>query len=161
MRRLYSEQRRQAISSAQELLSQAGLAVPFTINDLLSRSKRYLGHPVLLMPFECPPKSDGAVFAASGKYIICYRANTDELYRRYVIMHELAHLVLGHCTPMVDGWFTFTREMEMAADLLAERLINLSLGIADRKMHWLLQWFHARLNNGNIPEQDRLRSLFE
>lgn len=134
---------------------------PFTVEELAANSERVVGSPVLLLPFESPPRGDGAVFAVAGRYVICFRANTDELHRRHIIMHELAHVYLGHHGTISDGWFVSNYEDEQEANLLADQLVARSLGIQQPRSSRLLDWLRRHLGSPAGTEQERLRSFFE
>jgi hypothetical protein len=162
MKQPSTSKRQQAALFAHGILEQVGLAHgPFTAEELAAQSQRVLGCPVLLLPFECPPRGDGAVFRASERYVVCFRSNTDDLHRRHIIMHELAHMYLGHQTTVSDGWLVFSSADEAAANLLADQLVALSLGLSRPPARRLLDWIRSRFSNPAEAEQERLRSLFE
>jgi hypothetical protein len=162
MNSVLPERRRQAVACAESILLRAGLADrPFTPEELVARSELVVGHPITLMLFECPPGGDGAVFWANGRYIICYRTNTDEIHRRHIIMHEFAHMYLGHRPAIKNGWITFTADEEQYADLVAEHLVDCSLNPHTPRWpnlsRWLRQCFHAEVE----IDQSYLGSIFD
>lgn len=81
----------------------------------------------LMEQFGIPHTSGGyAVVIGDQPYILCDRNRSLE-NRRYIIAHELGHILLGHLTFRVENG-VFPRHMETEANIFAAVMLAYDLG---------------------------------
>ncbi|WP_329383454.1 hypothetical protein OG625_21400 [Streptomyces sp. NBC_01351] len=78
---------------------------PFTLDALCEGIAAQRGRPVRLVALEGAPNSSmpcGVLVATESVDLIFYEPATSALHKLQIVLHELAHLLLGHGSPDAD-----------------------------------------------------------
>ncbi len=80
-----------------DTLGDLGLPVPFDLASFLARVEELRGRPIDLRPFRAPPGGPSGVWigARHADYVFYDQAAT-ALHRTHIVVHEVAHMLLGH-----------------------------------------------------------------
>jgi hypothetical protein len=73
------------------------LPEPFTATAFIDILARERGRPIALLPITARPDLPCGLVVATGQSDwILYRADTTELHRTHIVLHEAAHILCGH-----------------------------------------------------------------
>jgi hypothetical protein len=75
----------------------------FSVLDLVAMVADRRGRPIRLVPWAMPDVSQFGVWLAGPKSdYIFFESDTARVHQHHIILHELAHILLGHRTVFVD-----------------------------------------------------------
>ncbi len=75
------------------------IPAPFDIRKLCARLGRSLGRDIRLMPeSDFAGQPSGLLISTAEADIVCYAGRTTPLHQAHIALHEISHLVLGHCS---------------------------------------------------------------
>lgn len=96
--------RRQLRVRAERTLNQLDVSRPLVIDELRGALEDHRGKPIDLVPTtELPPRSAFAFTGSTASFdVVMYDARLAGLHRDLVILHEFAHMLLGHQPAAVD-----------------------------------------------------------
>jgi hypothetical protein len=104
------------------------LPEPFEAEAFIELLARERGRPIGLLPVEERPNLPcGFVVSTAHSDWIVYRADTTELHRRHILLHEAAHLLCGHGDRVGEGTAT-AAAAEILMPHLSGELVRSVLG---------------------------------
>ncbi|MEE1929530.1 hypothetical protein V1J52_15285 [Streptomyces sp. TRM 70351] len=110
---------------------------PFDLDALCGRIAARRGRPLRLVPLEGAPDGStpcGVWVATAASDLIFYEPATSAVHRLQIVLHELAHLLLGHGSPDAERPAYAARLLEEATAAEPEEDDELDL---DQLMHIL------------------------
>ncbi|MFJ4649654.1 hypothetical protein ACIP5Y_00095 [Nocardia sp. NPDC088792] len=85
------------------LLNELEIQPPLDVVTLCQRVGEQRGRPIRLVPHPIPiPGPFGAWIATKRADYILYQQETTRAHQDHIILHELGHLLAGHCTDEQD-----------------------------------------------------------
>jgi len=106
------------------MLREVALPVPFTIEAFCAAIAEYRGRPLTLVPMQVDIDEKhpfGFWIATDVSDVILYQYDTSPLHRDVIVLHETAHMLLGHRS---DLTMTAEELAEKLAELLGDQLHN-------------------------------------
>ena len=101
-------------------LAELNLPARFSLRDLCEAVSRRVGTALHTYRTQMPSEIGGLGLAAQERTIILVNRYRGHLAEDFTILHELAHLVLGHLGP----GHTATRRDEIQADIFAAMILK-------------------------------------
>jgi hypothetical protein len=97
---------------------------PFDLSEFASRLERQRNRPIRLRPFSFAPGAPCGLWigTAEADYVY-YEQGTTPFHRSFIALHELAHMLLGHCG--LPAWHSLARRV---APDVSPALVSLMLG---------------------------------
>ncbi|GGM76389.1 hypothetical protein GCM10012275_53930 [Longimycelium tulufanense] len=106
------------------------IPTPFSIEEFVNDLAQQRGREIVLMPVPSHLRTPcGMVFATQHTDYVCYVADTSNLHREHIQLHELAHLLCGHTkntgiTPEMSRLLFPNLPPEIIRDLFGRTLYN-------------------------------------
>jgi hypothetical protein len=85
----------------QAVLDSLDIPDPFDLHAFAARVAAIRGRPIVLAPFRAEDGMSGAFVGARCADYIYYDGQATPLYQAHIVLHELAHMLLGHDSGLV------------------------------------------------------------
>lgn len=92
-------------SAASSLLEDLAIPSPFELHAFCDSIAEARGRPLLLLPLDGPAHPDlpcGIWLGLDVADLIFYEAAASDILRTQIVLHEIAHMLLGHTAPELD-----------------------------------------------------------
>ncbi|MER7759758.1 hypothetical protein [Streptomyces sp. NPDC097619] len=111
------------------------LPQPFELGAFCDLIAERRGRPLVLLPLEGPGSEDlpcGVWLGLDSADLVFYDATAPEILRVHIVLHEIAHMLLGHVAPELDlPEHATQRELDTAAAHFGRLLARADGAIAD------------------------------
>lgn len=118
-------------------LQRQGLAIPrpFDAAELVASINRIQRRRISLLPISMPTGVlyGLTLFLQSGEHIIAYERTTNRIHRDHIIVHELAHVVMGHRAIEVLGHDASEMILPSLAPALVQRVLERTGGYTEQE----------------------------
>lgn len=120
---------------AARLLRTLGVAPTDGVSDIVDALARHIGAPIEVQEYLFPvPGFFGFTVQGTGGHVIFIQAATTPEHQAHLVLHEVAHIILGSLSPADDDYFThrtgdYSNHEERDAEFLA-RVISTWIGAA-------------------------------
>jgi hypothetical protein len=89
----------------------------FSIADLVKKVAEFRGRPIVLCPLPMPEQTDYGMWIAGPSFdFVFFEWETARVHQDHIILHELAHMLLGHRTANIS--------VELEAELLEHKTFS-------------------------------------
>ena len=116
-------------------LRRQGLRIPqpFDATELVARVNRVQGRRITLVAVNMPAGTPYGLtlFTETGEHIIAYEITTNRVHRDHIIVHELAHVVMGHQPIDIAGADATRSVLPNLAPTLVARVLGRTGGYTD------------------------------
>jgi hypothetical protein len=100
------------------------IPMPFDLTDFCARLERQRGRIIRLFPITSMGAVSGVWVSTAEADYIYYEAGTTRLHRTHIVLHEIAHMLLGH----KGGAWIRDDIAQLLAPALSDSLVQLILG---------------------------------
>ncbi|MEV0278608.1 hypothetical protein AB0I22_19800 [Streptomyces sp. NPDC050610] len=108
---------------------QLTIPAPFELERFCKSIAEQRGRPLLLLPLDGPPNPDlpcGIWIGLDVADLVFYEATASDVLRVQIVLHEIAHMLLGHVAPELDVDQDASDEELTAASAHFEHLLERS-----------------------------------
>ncbi len=89
----------------QKIVETLDLPQNFSAELFCAKLANQRGRPIVLMPLPIPTSPElptGMWYASETTDYIFFDSQTSQYHREHIILHEVGHMLFGHCSPDID-----------------------------------------------------------